>query len=179
MLRLRDLCANTPTSVPYTEDQIMAMVRKGKQQRHIPGVGRVLAGHGSDVISINEPRCTHTDADVDEVKEENKWLRKELNMMMIVDVLSCRNTPYYLEEQIRCLDCRDQYAVLSRRVDTSVPDRVEFHVKSDGRMSQLLTQPQSPHEVGGGSGSDGGGDDEPGADENAGGDEDADGDEES
>ncbi|GKD89105.1 hypothetical protein Tco_1364612, partial [Tanacetum coccineum] len=36
-------------------------------------------------------------------------------------VLMLQNTPYYLEEQIRCLDCRDQYAVLSRRVDTSYP----------------------------------------------------------
>ncbi|GJZ98713.1 pyruvate kinase, partial [Tanacetum coccineum] len=28
----------------YTDDQIMAMVRRGKQRGHIPGVGRVLAG---------------------------------------------------------------------------------------------------------------------------------------
>ncbi|GJW92218.1 serine-threonine/tyrosine-protein kinase catalytic domain-containing protein [Tanacetum coccineum] len=56
MIRLRDLGANTPTGVPYTEDQIMAMVRKGKQRRHILGVGRALAGHGRDAISINEAR---------------------------------------------------------------------------------------------------------------------------
>ncbi|GKC76107.1 hypothetical protein Tco_1126881 [Tanacetum coccineum] len=79
-----DLGANTPTGVPYTEDQIMAIVRRGKQQGHIPGVGRVLAGQGRGVISINEPRCTHTDADVNEVKEESKKLRKELNMQMTV-----------------------------------------------------------------------------------------------
>ncbi|GJX22495.1 hypothetical protein Tco_0226940 [Tanacetum coccineum] len=36
-------------------------------------------------------------------------------------VLMLQDTPYYLEEQIRCLDCRDQYVVLSRRVDTSYP----------------------------------------------------------
>ncbi|GJV90804.1 hypothetical protein Tco_1538617 [Tanacetum coccineum] len=36
-------------------------------------------------------------------------------------VLILQNTPYCLEEQIRCLDCRDQYVVLSRRVDTSYP----------------------------------------------------------
>ncbi|GJW88558.1 hypothetical protein Tco_0163898 [Tanacetum coccineum] len=41
-------------------------------------------------------------------------------------VLILKNMPYCLEEQIRCLDCRDQYDVLSGRVDTSVPDRVEF-----------------------------------------------------
>ncbi|GJV38621.1 EF-hand domain pair containing protein [Tanacetum coccineum] len=132
MLRLRNLGANTPTSVPYTKDQIMAMVHQGKQQGHIPGVGRVLVGQGRGIISINEPRCTHTDADVDEVKEENKKLRKKLNMLMTV-------------------------------------------VKSDDRMSQLLTQLQSQHEVGNGSGSGGGGDDEPGEDEDANEDEDADG----
>nr|GEV57032.1 hypothetical protein [Tanacetum cinerariifolium] len=31
-----------------------------------------------------------------------------------------------LEEHICCLDCRDQYAILSGKVDTSVPDRIEF-----------------------------------------------------
>ncbi|GJR36784.1 hypothetical protein Tco_1212468 [Tanacetum coccineum] len=36
------LCSNTPTGVPYTEDEIMAIVRGGKQRGHIPGVGRVL-----------------------------------------------------------------------------------------------------------------------------------------
>ncbi|GJT76710.1 putative ribonuclease H-like domain-containing protein [Tanacetum coccineum] len=34
-------------------------------------------------------------------------------------VLIIQNMPYCLEEQIRCLDCRDQYAVLSGKVDTS------------------------------------------------------------
>nr|GEW41993.1 hypothetical protein [Tanacetum cinerariifolium] len=51
---------------------------------YILDVGRVLVGRGRGVISINEPRCTHTDADVDEVKEENKKLKKELNMLMTV-----------------------------------------------------------------------------------------------
>nr|GEU41684.1 hypothetical protein [Tanacetum cinerariifolium] len=37
MLRLRDLGANTPSGVPYTEEQILALVRKGKQRGHIPG----------------------------------------------------------------------------------------------------------------------------------------------
>ncbi|GKB75019.1 hypothetical protein Tco_0936431, partial [Tanacetum coccineum] len=84
MIRLRDLGANTPTGVPYTEDKIMAMVRKGKHRWHIPGVGRVFAGQGRDAISINEPRGAYTDADVDEIKEDNKRLRKELTMLRTV-----------------------------------------------------------------------------------------------
>ncbi|GKB08659.1 hypothetical protein Tco_0836971 [Tanacetum coccineum] len=79
MLMLRDLGTNMLTGVPYAEDQIMAMVRKGKQRGHILGVGRVLAGQGRGTISINEPRCTHTHADVDELKDENKKQRKELH----------------------------------------------------------------------------------------------------
>ncbi|GJY65590.1 hypothetical protein Tco_0467828 [Tanacetum coccineum] len=41
MLRLQGLGSNTETGVPYTEDDIMAIVRKGKQRRHLPGVGRL------------------------------------------------------------------------------------------------------------------------------------------
>ncbi|GJT71286.1 hypothetical protein Tco_1030572 [Tanacetum coccineum] len=33
------LGSNTETGVPYTEDEIMAIVRGGKQRGHIPGVG--------------------------------------------------------------------------------------------------------------------------------------------
>ncbi|GJZ95852.1 hypothetical protein Tco_0668186 [Tanacetum coccineum] len=79
MLRLKDLGTNMSSVVPYTEDEIMAKVRAGKQWRHIPGVGRALAGRARDVLTINETRCMHT-ADKDEVKA----LRKEINIMMKV-----------------------------------------------------------------------------------------------
>ncbi|GKB58586.1 hypothetical protein Tco_0914772 [Tanacetum coccineum] len=52
-----DSAENTSTVVPYTEDQIMAM--------------------GTDAIFINEPRGSYTDADADELKDDNKKLRKE------------------------------------------------------------------------------------------------------
>ncbi|GJT24081.1 hypothetical protein Tco_0894018 [Tanacetum coccineum] len=71
MLRLKDLGSNMPTGMPYTDDKIMAMVRRGKQQGHIPGVGRVLAGQGRDVLTIPEPRCAHT-ADVDELQSQHE-----------------------------------------------------------------------------------------------------------
>nr|GFB09453.1 hypothetical protein [Tanacetum cinerariifolium] len=52
MLRLQGLGSNIPTGVPYTEDEIMAIVRGGKQRGHILGVGRmstdVVRGHGGD-----------------------------------------------------------------------------------------------------------------------------------
>nr|GEV79879.1 reverse transcriptase domain-containing protein [Tanacetum cinerariifolium] len=83
MLRLQGLDSNTSTSVPYTDDQIMVIVRQGKQRGHIPGVGRVLAGRGRDVFMSPEPRCTHT-ADVDELKRTNKQLKKQMDMIMKV-----------------------------------------------------------------------------------------------
>nr|GEW49456.1 hypothetical protein [Tanacetum cinerariifolium] len=49
MLRLQGLGANTLTGAPYTDDQIMAIVRQGKQRGQIPDVGRVLAGRGKDL----------------------------------------------------------------------------------------------------------------------------------
>ncbi|GKA63061.1 hypothetical protein Tco_0762580, partial [Tanacetum coccineum] len=58
MLRMRDLGINTPTGVPYTEEQIMAMVKKSKQRGHIPGI--------------------------DEIKEDGKRLRKELELLRSV-----------------------------------------------------------------------------------------------
>ncbi|GJT72324.1 hypothetical protein Tco_1031610 [Tanacetum coccineum] len=41
MLRLQALGSNTETGVPYTKEEIMAIVQKGKQRGHLPGVGRV------------------------------------------------------------------------------------------------------------------------------------------
>nr|GFA66576.1 hypothetical protein [Tanacetum cinerariifolium] len=41
MLKLQGLGSNTKRGVPYIEDEIMAIVQKGKQGGHLPGVGRV------------------------------------------------------------------------------------------------------------------------------------------
>ncbi|GJV08314.1 hypothetical protein Tco_1345970 [Tanacetum coccineum] len=40
MIKLRDLGANIFTGVPYTEENILALVRKGKHRDHIPRRGR-------------------------------------------------------------------------------------------------------------------------------------------
>ncbi|GJZ28807.1 hypothetical protein Tco_0573454 [Tanacetum coccineum] len=47
MLRLKGPGSNTSTGVPYTEDEIMAIVRGSKQRGHIPDVGRALSGQGT------------------------------------------------------------------------------------------------------------------------------------
>nr|GEX15643.1 reverse transcriptase domain-containing protein [Tanacetum cinerariifolium] len=59
MLRLHGLGSNTETGVPYTEDEIKAIVRKGKQRGHLLDVGRVFMGHGTSVLSSPPPRCTY------------------------------------------------------------------------------------------------------------------------
>ncbi|GJS93019.1 hypothetical protein Tco_0799987 [Tanacetum coccineum] len=106
---------------------------QGSRRQYADGV---LAGQGfSWTSSLSKSLDARTPATMlMSLKDENKKLRKEVNILITV-------------------------------------------VKSDDRMSQLLMQLYSQHEVGGGSGCGGGVDDESGADEDAGWDEDADGDE--
>ncbi|GKB73859.1 hypothetical protein Tco_0935271 [Tanacetum coccineum] len=65
--------------VPYTEDEIMAIVRGGKQRGHIPGVGRVLPGQGT--VIPPPPPCTHS-SDVVKLKKREKVLTRQVNMFM-------------------------------------------------------------------------------------------------
>ncbi|GJS97054.1 hypothetical protein Tco_0804022 [Tanacetum coccineum] len=63
MIKLRDLGANTPTGVPYTEEQILARVIKGKQRGHIPGRGRQVVGRGKTPILESHPRGSDSGAE--------------------------------------------------------------------------------------------------------------------
>ncbi|GKB34847.1 hypothetical protein Tco_0879789 [Tanacetum coccineum] len=76
MLRLQRLGSNTETGVPYTEEEIMAIVRKGKQQGHLPGVGSVLSGRATDGCP-SAPQSTIDPADVEKLKKSNKSLTKQ------------------------------------------------------------------------------------------------------
>ncbi|GJT50238.1 reverse transcriptase domain-containing protein [Tanacetum coccineum] len=80
MLRLQALGFNTPSGVPYTEEEINALARKGKQRGHLPGVGRVLPGRATDVLippPPPPPQCTHNSGDVEKLKKKNKYLTKQ------------------------------------------------------------------------------------------------------
>ncbi|GJS08890.1 hypothetical protein Tco_0365686 [Tanacetum coccineum] len=79
MLRLQGLGSNTEMGVTYTEDEIMAIVRKGKQRGYIPGVGRVLPRQGT--IIPPPPPCTHS-SDVVKLKKREKVLTRQVNMFM-------------------------------------------------------------------------------------------------
>ncbi|GJX35382.1 beta-xylosidase/alpha-L-arabinofuranosidase 2 [Tanacetum coccineum] len=81
MLRLQALGSNIETGVPYTEEEIMAIVRKGKQRGHLPGVGRVLSGRATDGCPPL-PQSTVDLADVEKLKKSNKSLTKQVKMMM-------------------------------------------------------------------------------------------------
>ncbi|GJS01441.1 retrotransposon protein, putative, ty3-gypsy subclass [Tanacetum coccineum] len=85
MVRLRALGSNTESGVPYTDEEINAMARKGKQRGHLPGVGRVLPGRARDVLILPPPpppQCTHNSGDVEKLKKKNKYLTKQVNLMM-------------------------------------------------------------------------------------------------
>nr|GFB86936.1 hypothetical protein [Tanacetum cinerariifolium] len=71
------LGSNTPTGVPYTEDEIIAIVRGGKQRGHILGVGRVLPGQRTVIPPPSQD--THL-ADIDRHKKRENLLTKEVNM---------------------------------------------------------------------------------------------------
>nr|GEV07089.1 hypothetical protein [Tanacetum cinerariifolium] len=75
---LQGLGTNTETGVPYIEDKIMVIIRKCKQRGHLLGVGRVLLGHSTDVLSPPppSPRCTQP-SDVQKLKKSNKLLTKQ------------------------------------------------------------------------------------------------------
>ncbi|GJS05414.1 F-box/LRR-repeat protein [Tanacetum coccineum] len=55
-VEVQGLGSNTPSGVPYTEDETMTIIREGKQQGHIPDVGRVLPGQGT--VIPPSPSCT-------------------------------------------------------------------------------------------------------------------------
>ncbi|GKA62194.1 hypothetical protein Tco_0761713 [Tanacetum coccineum] len=79
LLRLQGLGFNTETGVPYTKDEIMAIVRGGKQRGHIPGVGRFLPGQRT--VIPPSPPCKHS-SDVAKLKKREKVLTYEVNMFM-------------------------------------------------------------------------------------------------
>ncbi|GJZ37124.1 RNA-directed DNA polymerase, eukaryota [Tanacetum coccineum] len=85
MVTLRAVGSNTESGVPYTDEEINAMARKGKQRGHLPGVGRVLPGRARDVLippPPPPPQCTHNSGDVEKLKKKNKYLTKQVNLMM-------------------------------------------------------------------------------------------------
>ncbi|GKC05852.1 ribonuclease H-like domain-containing protein [Tanacetum coccineum] len=81
MLRLQRLGSNTETGVPYTEKEIMAIVRKGKQRGHLPDVGGVLSGRATDGCPP-PPQSIIDPADVEKLKKSNKSLTKQVKMTM-------------------------------------------------------------------------------------------------
>ncbi|GJW01125.1 hypothetical protein Tco_1556376 [Tanacetum coccineum] len=63
-------------------EEINALARKGKKRGHLPGVGRVLPVWATDVLIPPPPQCTHNSGDVEKLKKKNKYLTKQVNLMM-------------------------------------------------------------------------------------------------
>ncbi|GJZ64370.1 putative reverse transcriptase domain-containing protein [Tanacetum coccineum] len=69
----------------HTDEEINALARKGKHQGYLLGVGRVLPGWATDVLippPSPPPQCTHNSGDVEKLKKKNKYLTKQVNLMM-------------------------------------------------------------------------------------------------
>ncbi|GKE28827.1 hypothetical protein Tco_1444211, partial [Tanacetum coccineum] len=52
---------------------------------HLPDVGKVLPGRATDVLippPLPPPQCTHNSSDVKKLKKKNKYLTKQVNLMM-------------------------------------------------------------------------------------------------
>ncbi|GJY00452.1 hypothetical protein Tco_0357470 [Tanacetum coccineum] len=65
-----------------TKIGINALARKGKQRGNLPGVGRVLPGRATEVLIPPPSQCTHNFGDVEKLKKKNKYLTKQVNLMM-------------------------------------------------------------------------------------------------
>nr|GEY67390.1 hypothetical protein [Tanacetum cinerariifolium] len=82
MLRLQALGSNTRWLCPTLKKRSMPWLKRAMQRGHFFGVGRVLLGRATDVLSPPLPQCTHNSADVEKLKEKNKYLTKQVNLMM-------------------------------------------------------------------------------------------------
>nr|GEU44545.1 hypothetical protein [Tanacetum cinerariifolium] len=69
MLRLQALGSNTPSGVPYTEEEINALARKGKQRGNLSGDGRVLPERATNVLIPPPPQCMHNSDDYESTPE--------------------------------------------------------------------------------------------------------------
>nr|GEW33781.1 hypothetical protein [Tanacetum cinerariifolium] len=65
---LSSIRSNTETGVPYTKEEIMDIVRKGKQRGHLPGFGRELSGLATGGCPP-PPQSTVDPADVEKLKK--------------------------------------------------------------------------------------------------------------
>nr|GEY10811.1 RNA-directed DNA polymerase, eukaryota, reverse transcriptase zinc-binding domain protein [Tanacetum cinerariifolium] len=82
MLRLQGLGSNTLSRCTYTEEEINSLARKGKHRGKLSGVGRVLPGRATNVLSSPPPKCVHNSVDVKKLKKKNKYLTKQVNLML-------------------------------------------------------------------------------------------------
>lgn len=81
MIRLQSLGPDTPSGVPYTDEEIVLMVRKGKKRGHIAGVGRVVPGKGMRIPPTTPSPCSYAE-EIDKLKKKNEKLEKKTKSWM-------------------------------------------------------------------------------------------------
>nr|GEX87333.1 hypothetical protein [Tanacetum cinerariifolium] len=80
MIKLRDRGANTPTMVPYTKENILSMVMKGKHRGHIPEKGRQVSRQGKTLIFGSQPRGAYSQLEIDDMLAERD------NMLAVANI---------------------------------------------------------------------------------------------
>nr|GEU55359.1 hypothetical protein [Tanacetum cinerariifolium] len=103
------------------QNEIMAIVRGGKQQGHIPGVGRVLPGQRTVIPPPSQG--THL-ADIDRLKKREKLLTKEVNMFN-----SAPSDGVHLIEADRVLKPRGYFVWTSPIANTQLSSRNKDNLK--------------------------------------------------
>nr|GEU65475.1 hypothetical protein [Tanacetum cinerariifolium] len=151
MIKLKDLRADTPTRIPYTEEQILVMVIKGKQWGHTFGRARIrrifLIGYGILVVRIRDRQVFG------------------LGKTPIFD--SQPRSTYFQLEIDHMLTKRDQALAAANaqaKVQRRELEELRSVVRSNTRMAELLINLGSRSEVGSGSESGNGGDGDDDAD---------------
>ncbi|GJZ33432.1 hypothetical protein Tco_0578868 [Tanacetum coccineum] len=99
-------------------------------------------GQGRDAISINKPRGAYTDVDVNELKDDNKWLRKELAMLRTgikIRVSTPGSASAGAGSTLRNLQSSKMIGKSRKRIDSPLMDQREGkRINSDSPLNKVL-----------------------------------------
>ncbi|GKA81969.1 hypothetical protein Tco_0788717 [Tanacetum coccineum] len=161
--------------IPRTLPGVLKILETGQRARSYAGkdLGHLLSSEIDSSATREYPSLIQTYFDTHTV--DGVFLRDEERLLYVrgdaeaTRVLARRGRDVIVSPEPRCMHTADVDEL--KRTNKQLKKQMDMIMKvvrSDDKMSQLLTQLQSQHKVGSGSESDGGMDDESGDDEDAG-----------
>ncbi|GKD53406.1 hypothetical protein Tco_1286793 [Tanacetum coccineum] len=153
---------------PHIQSDLWPKIKKGIQQH----LAKIYTNNKTS-LKAEHWAANPDDGTYDNVARCAQNARNRAKSMIICRQGS-RSLTVLRDRQMESSATREYPSLIQTYFDTHTVDGVFLRdeerllLRSDDKMSQLLTQLQSQHKVGSGSGSGGGGDDEPGDDEDAG-----------